>query len=133
MLLDVILLTTAVGIPVWLVATAWLRYAGVRQNRHSSLFRVYLGLIFISLATGVWLAVFAVMVLQDRSVQVQTIARSLSPTVVGLGNLALCAMAVSASQLQSGADHNVAAIKRRVLASGSFLALISLFLLANPH
>ncbi len=133
MLLDLILFMILVGIPVWLVATAWSRYAGIRQHLRSGLLGVRLGLTFISGATGVWLAVFALMVLQDQIIQVQIVARSLSPGLIGLANLGLCVIAIIVTQLASGSDHDVTAIKRRVLASGSFLALISLFLLANPH
>ncbi len=133
MLFDLILFVILIGIPVWLVATAWSRYAGIGQHRRSGLLGVRLGLTFISGATGIWLAVFALMVLQDRIVQVQILARRLSPGSVGLANLGLCVIAIFFTQLASGSDHDVTAIKRRVLASGSFLALISLFLLANPH
>ncbi len=132
MLFDLILFTMLGGIPVWLVVTAWSRYAGIGQHLPSGLLRVRLGLTFVSVATGIWLAVFAVMVLQDRSPQVQTIGKSLSPAVVGLANLGLCALAIF-STLASGSDHDLTAIKRRVLGSSGLLALISLFLLANPH
>ncbi len=132
MLFDLILFTMLVAIPVWLVATAWSRYAGIGQHLRSGLLRIRLGLTVVSVATGIWLAVFAVMVLQGRSPQVQTIGKNLSPAFVGLANLGLCAVAIFFI-LVAGSDDDVTAIKRRVLGSSGLLALISLFLLANPH
>ncbi len=132
MLFDLILFTMLAGIPVWLVATAWNKYGGIGQHQRSGLLRIRVGLTLVSIATVIWLGAFAVMVLQNRNPQVQTIGRSLSPALVGLANLGLCAVAIF-SVLSSGSDHDVTAIKRRVVTSGCVLALISLFLLANPH
>lgn len=91
-----------------------------------------IGLIFISVSAATWVAVFALMILEDYSIGL-TLAQNLSPMVVGLFNILLSIGAFACSGVwQNSGDENKR-LKRAIGVASGVLILIWLFIFANPH
>ena len=121
------------GVPLWLVLTTWRRYFAVDRASIDHLFQMRAGLTLISLTTSIWFAVFAVMILEDRSAEAKSLATNLSPAMLGLINLLFCVGGLVCSGRGLRSAQQTGPIRKAMGASSGFLMLIWLFLLANPH
>ena len=91
------------------------------------------GLALISVSTVAWVAVMALMFLQDSNDLAKTIAARVSPGGVGLLNLFLCAGGIVCSRVKRRTAQPTAALRRGIAASSSVLMLLWFFLALNPH
>ena len=87
---EMVFIAALFGIPLWLLVRVWARYLAVDGCASAKLFQMRAGLALISASTIMWVAVFVVMILQDDSAGASSIARTLSPGLVGSVNILLC-------------------------------------------
>ena len=80
-----------------------------------------------------WIAVFALMVLEDHSSAAKSVATNLSPAILGFINLLLCVGAVICSLFSRKPAQKSLPLRKAIGLSSGCLILIWLFLLANPH
>ena len=78
------------AVPLWLVLRAWYRYLPVACASAGEVFQMKTGLVFISIATSMWLAAFILMFLEDHSAKAKSIATSMSPAILAFVNILLC-------------------------------------------
>jgi hypothetical protein len=131
---DLVFVVILVCIPLWLVVRAWRRYLALDAVSARELFQMRVGVAFITITTSMWLAAFALMVLEDHSCGARSIAQNISPAIMAVVNLAFCAGAFICSGLGNKAKGLQATrLRRAIAASAGFLVLPWLFLLANPH
>ena len=121
------------GVPLWLVLMAWRRYLAVDRASIEDLIQMRTGLTLISLTTSMWFAVLVLMVLEDHSTEAKSLATNLSPAMLGLINLLLCAGGLVCSGRGLRSAQQTGPLRRAMGASSGFVMLIWLFLLANPH
>ena len=122
-----------VGIPVWLVSRAWRRYISVDHVALGDSLQMRAALSFISVSTVMWIAVFALMVLEDHSSGAKSVATNLSSAILGFINLLLCVGAVICSLFSRKPAQKSLPLRKAIGLSSGCLILIWLFLLANPH
>lgn len=121
------------GIPLWLVLTTWRRYFAVDRASVDHLSQMRAGLTLVSISTSIWFAVFALMLLEDHSVEAKSLATKLSPAMLGGINVLFCVGGLVCSGRGLRSAQRTGPIRRGMGASSGFLMLIWLFLLANPH
>ena len=121
------------GVPLWLTLKVWRKYLTVTRAAFEDLFQIRIGLTMITLSTAMWLAALVLMFLSDYSVEAKSLAINLSPAVLGLTNLLLCAIGLICSASRSRSVRETAPLRRAMGASSGCLMLMWLFLLANPH
>ena len=122
-----------VGVPVWLVSRAWRRYIALDHVALGDSLQMRAALSFISVSTGMWIAVFTLMLLEDHSSGAKSIATNLSPAMFGFINLLLCVGAVVCSRFSRKPAQKSLPLRRAIGLSSGCLMLIWLFLVANPH
>lgn len=122
-----------VGVPVWLVSRAWRRYISLDHLALGDSLQMRVALSFISVSTGMWIVVFALMLLEDHSSRAKSVATNLSPAIFGFINLLLCVGAIVCSRFSRAAAQKSLPLRRAIGLSSGCLMLIWLFLLANPH
>ena len=121
------------GVPVWLLSMAWRLYISLDHVVLGDSLQMRVALSFISVSTGMWIGVFALMLLEDRSSGAKSVAAHLSPAIFGFINLLLCVGAVVCSRFSRKPSQRTLPLKRAIGLSSGCLMLIWLFLLANPH
>ena len=121
------------GIPLWLAARAWRRYFALGGGAVADRSQMRVGLALTTATTAMWLAVFAIMALQGRNALAYSLARKLSPGIVGLVNLCLCAGGLVCSRLRHIAAQQTVALRKAIAASSGVLMMIWLLLTLNPH
>ena len=121
------------AVPLWLVLRAWYRYLPVACASAGEVFQMRTGLVFISIATSMWLAAFILMVLEDHSVKAKSIATSMSPAILAFVNILLCLGGLVCSRLNRKSAQETVPLRRAIGVSSGLLMVIWLFLLANPH
>jgi hypothetical protein len=68
------------GIPLWLALRVWRGYFLLERATVAELFQMRVGAVLVSLTTGMWLAVFTLMILEDHSEEAKLMAQNLSPS-----------------------------------------------------
>lgn len=126
------LVAALAGIPILLLWWAWQRYLAIEADR-SGKRQLSIALGLISVSTCAWLAVLALMVLEDHSAAVKSIATRVSPGAVGLINLGLCAGALGYSRFGRRSAAGFGSLRLAIGLNGGCLMVIWLFLASNPH
>jgi len=121
------------GVPLWLALRAWRRYLALNRDSVEDLIQMSMGLTLISLSTCMWCAVLVVMILEDHSAEAKSLAKNLSPAMLGLINLLFCAGGLVCAGWGLRFARQTGALRRAIGASSGCLMLIWLGLLANPH
>jgi len=121
------------GVPLWLVWRAWRRYLAVNRASAADLFQMRMGLTLISLSTCMWCAVLVLMILEDHSAEAKSLARNVSPAMLGLFNLLFCTGALVCAGRGLRFAQQTGALRRAIGASSGCLMLAWMALLANPH
>lgn len=121
------------GVPLWLTLKAWRRYSTVTRTALEDLFQMRMGLTMITLSTGMWFAALVLMFLSDHIAEAKSLAINLSPAVLGLINLLLCAIGLVCSARGLRSVRETGPLRRALGASSGCLLLMWFFLLANPH
>ena len=122
-----------VGVPLWLVLTAWRRYLAVGHASVENLFQMRTGLTLITLSTAMWCAALVLMLLEDHSAAAKSLAMNLSPGMLGFINLLFCTGGLVCSGLGFRSAQQTGPLRRAMGASSGCLMLMWFFLLANPH
>jgi hypothetical protein len=104
-----------------------------RRRRVVGRSQMQVGLALTTATTAMWLAVFAIMALQGRIALAYSLARELSPGIVGLVNLCLCAGGLVCSRLRRSAAQQTVALRKAIAASSGVLMLIWMLLTLNAH
>lgn len=130
---ELVFVAALFGIPLWLLSRAWHRYLALDRASIRGLFQMRAGLALISITTTIWLAVFALMILEDYSGHARAIAHHFSPLTLGLTNLFLCLAALACAGFPRKSAPETAALRRAIAASSACLLLIWLSILGNPH
>jgi hypothetical protein len=121
------------GIPLWLAVRTWKRYFDMGGTAVVERPQMLVGLALITASTAMWLAVFALVVLQDHNSLLKTMAVDLSPGTIGLLNISLCAGGIICSRLGRSTAQRTLAMRKAIASSSSFLMLMWFVLLLNPH
>jgi len=121
------------GVPLWLAATAWFRYLSMERVSVGASPLIRTGLTLISITTMMWLALLALMILEDRSNNAKSLAKNLSPAIVAWINLLFCAGALICARLDRRSAQSTAILRRNIALSSVLLMLIWLFVLSDPH
>lgn len=130
---ELIFFVALFGIPLWLLLRAWSRYFALDRSLGSAWLRMQTGLILVSVSTIMWIAVFALMILEDYNSEAKSIARNVSPGPLELINLLFCAGALVCSGFWRRSDPQSARLRGAIAVSSACLMLIWLILAANPH
>ena len=120
------------GIPILLLGWGWQRYLGIDANRAGKR-QLSIALGLISVSTCAWLAVLALMILEDYSAAARSIAPRVSPAAVGLINLGLCAGALGYSRFGRRSAPELGSLRLAIGLNGGCLMVLWLFLASNPH
>jgi hypothetical protein len=130
---ELIFVAAFLGIPLWLVARAWVRYLGLGPLAAEEVLQMRAGLALVSVTTILWFAVLALITLEDYSAGAKSIARNLSPGAVGLVNLALCAGGLVCSFLGRRSARESVRLRNAIALCSGCLMFLWLFIAANPH
>ena len=130
---ELIFAAALLGIPLWLVARAWVRYLALGPLSAEELLRMRVGLALVSITTILWVAVLALMAFEDYSAGAKSIARGLSPGAVGLVNLGLCVGGLVCSFVGLRSARESVRLRIAIAASSGCLMFFWLFIAANPH
>ncbi len=119
-------------VPLFLTATACVRYVSASRALGRQLPMMVIGLLLVLVSSACWIFIFAIMTLQERSARVYAIARTVSPSPVGLANLLVCLGAIICARLTRNSPQTAAA-RRALTVAASVLMVIWLLLALNPH
>jgi hypothetical protein len=121
------------GVPLWLAARTWKRYFDMGSAAVMERPQMLVGLALATTSTVMWLAVFALILLQDRNGLLKTIAVNLSPAKIGLLNISLCAGGIICSRRRRSTAQQTLPLRKAIASSSGVLMLIWFVLLLNPH
>jgi hypothetical protein len=121
------------GIPMWLALRAWSRYVEIQGKAVAEHSQMLVGFALITLSTAMWMAVLALMSLQDRNSLAKRIAVGTPPAAVGLVNFPFCIGGIVCSRLGRSSAHETIPLRKALASSGWFLMLLWLLLVLNPH
>ena len=130
---DLVLVTAVLVVPVWLAILMWLRYIRLGDSSAGDLSQMRIGLLLVSATTIMWIAVFALMSLEDRSAAAKQVARNISPGLVGLVNLSLCIGGLVCSRFGRRTARETVALRSAMGLCSGWLMVLWLFITANPH
>src|SRR6478609_2320886 len=88
------------------------------------LFQMRIGLPMITVSTGMWFAALAIMFLSEHSARARSLANDLSPGILGLINLLLCAIGLSCSARGLRSVRETGPLRRAIGASSGCLMLM---------
>lgn len=121
------------GVPVWLALRVWRRYITVGYVSSGVSWLMRTGLVLVSFSTAMWLAVVALLFLEDHSSGARSIARNLSPAVLGSLNLLLCVGAILCSWFDRTRGQRSLSLRGAIGISSGCLILLWIVVVANPH
>jgi hypothetical protein len=121
------------GIPLWLAGRALLRYIKLGRVAVPDRMQMQIGLAAAIATTVMWLAVFAMIDLQDHNRLIYSLARQVNPGDVELINIGFCALGLACSLLRSRKGEQTGALRNAIAASCALLAFAWVALALNPH
>jgi hypothetical protein len=90
------------------------------------------GLVFISIATSMWLGAFILMVLEDHSAKAKSIATSMSPATLAFVNICFCLGGLVCSRLNRKSAQETVPLRRAIGVSSGFLMVIMALFIGEP-
>jgi hypothetical protein len=121
------------GIPLLVLAIAWVQYSRLDRSPAQNLLRIQMGLGSLSVATMLWLATFSLMIAEDYSARAKRLAQNVSPAPLALMSILLCIGAFACSRFPGTALDETVQLRRVMDFCSIFLGIVWLFLLMNPH
>ena len=130
---EVVLIVALFAAPLYFLLKAWGRYAALDRASGGDLFQMQIGLALVSLAAFLWVAVLALMFLEDYSAGARSVAQGVSPGKLALFNLLLCAAALTCALRGFRSAQETIPLRRSMGISSGCLMLGWFFLAINPH
>jgi hypothetical protein len=130
---QLLVVSALVGLPVWLLLRVWRRYVALRRAATPGSLQETIGAALLTLSASLWIAILALMILEDYAFAARALAQNLSVLKLGILNLFLCLGGFICSRLADKSPIEKLSFRRALGLASICLLLVWLLFMSNLH